>query len=63
MNVNFKLITSRSVEIFERQLNEFMASLTRDDVVVDVKFSTALGGASVEYSALVHYQTTDAWRD
>lgn len=61
MDVNFKLVTSNSVEHFERRLNEFIASLSRDDVVVDVKFSTAAYGTGVEFSALVHYQTTSEW--
>jgi hypothetical protein len=63
MDAKFKLVTSRSVENFERQLDEFMAGLARDDVVVDIKFSTAPIGSGVEYSALVHYQTTEQWLD
>ncbi len=63
MDVNFKLVTSNSVEHFERRLNEFVAGLDRNDVVVDVKFSTATYGEGVEFSALVHYQTTSEWHE
>ncbi|MBW7916437.1 MAG: hypothetical protein H3C53_07150 [Trueperaceae bacterium] len=63
MDVNFKLITSNSVEHFERRLNEFVEGLSRDDVVVDVKFSTATYGTGVEFSALVQYQTTSDWHE
>jgi hypothetical protein len=57
----FKLISSSSLEAFEERLNDFMGSLDRDDVIVDVKFSTASRDGTVEYSALVHYQRTEAW--
>ncbi|HET9026118.1 MAG TPA: hypothetical protein VFN07_01145 [Trueperaceae bacterium] len=63
MDVNFKLVTSNSVEHFERRLNEFVAGLDRNDVVVDVKFSTATYGEGVEFSALVQYQTTSEWHE
>lgn len=61
MEVQFKVISSSSPELFERRLNEFVASLDRDDIVVDVKFATTAVGTSVEYSAVVQYQTTQAW--
>lgn len=63
MEIKFKLIGSTSPDIFEQRLNEFMASLDKDDIVVDVKFSTSSLGSQVEYNALVHYQATDAWND
>lgn len=62
MEPKFKLISSSDFTIFEQRLNDFIAGLSRDDVIVDVKFSTAaptVGG--VEFSALVHYQQTEAW--
>lgn len=59
----FKLITSNSLELFETRLHEFIDALDRDDMIVDVKFSTtALSATSVEYSALVQYQTPESWR-
>lgn len=61
MEPMFKLISSNNLDLFEQRLNDFMASLARDDVVVDVKFSTAALETTVEYSALVHYQRTEAW--
>jgi hypothetical protein len=57
----FKLVSSNNFELFEERLNEFIGSLARDDVIVDVKFSTAALGSTVEFSALVHYQRTEAW--
>lgn len=61
MEPKFKLIVSTSPEIFEERLNEFIDSLDKDDLIVDVKFSSAHSGSAVEYSALVHYQPTSEW--
>ncbi len=61
MEAKFKLISSNSVELFDERLNRFMSSLGVDNIIVDVKFSTAMSGSSIEYSALVHYQETEAW--
>lgn len=63
MEPKFKLISSNVHELFEQRLDDFIGSLNRDDIVVDVKFSTAGYGTGVEYSALVHYQATDEWTD
>lgn len=63
MEPKFKLVTGADPELFERRLGDFIASMDRDAIIVDVKFSTAMYGSGVEYSALVHYQTTDAWED
>ncbi len=61
MEPRFKLISSNNFELFEERLNEFIASLDRDDVIVDVKFSTAALSSTVEFSALVHYHRTESW--
>ena len=62
MNASFKLISSNSIDLFEERLRDFIAQLGPDDVIVDIKFSTtALSSTSVEFSALVHYQRTEAW--
>jgi hypothetical protein len=61
VNPKFKLISSSSLEAFEERINDFIGSLDRDDVIVDVKFSTAGRDSTVEYSALVHYTRTEAW--
>jgi hypothetical protein len=61
MEPRFKLISSNNFELFEERLNEFIGSLDRDDVIVDVKFSTAALSSTVEFSALVHYQRTESW--
>lgn len=63
MNIKFKLISANSFDLFEERLNGFITSLNRDDIIVDVKFSTAPVGDGVEYSALVHYQATEAWAE
>jgi hypothetical protein len=60
----FKLITSHEQDLFEERLRDFVDSLGRDDIIVDVKFSTAPRPAGgIEYSALVHYQETSSWGD
>lgn len=62
MDPKFKLVSSSDFMIFEERLNGFIAGLARDDVIVDVKFSTAaVTSGDVEFSALVHYQQTEAW--
>ncbi len=63
MDPKLKLITSSDPTMFERRLTDFVDSLARDDVLVDIKFSTSSTANGVEYSALVHYQATEAWRD
>ncbi|MEM6429998.1 MAG: hypothetical protein AAF708_12225 [Deinococcota bacterium] len=61
MEAKFKLISSNSIDLFEERLNSFIGTLSPDDIIVDVKFSTTASGSSVEYSALVHYQETEVW--
>ncbi len=62
MDPKFKLISSNDHDNFERRLRDFVDALSRDDVIVDIKFSTApLVSGGVEFSALVHYQETSSW--
>ncbi|HZW99732.1 MAG TPA: hypothetical protein VFF10_06690 [Trueperaceae bacterium] len=64
MDPKLKLISSNDHDNFERRLRDFLDSLGRDDVIVDIKFSTAhLVTGGVEFSALVHYQETSSWGD
>jgi len=63
MSARFKVISSHSPELFEERLNRFLDSLSLDDVLVDVKFSTTAFGGAVEYSALIHYQRTESWSE
>ncbi len=63
MEPKFKLITSSSVDTFEERLERFVTSLDTDDIIVDIKFSTAVAVQNVEYSALVYYQQTESWSD
>jgi hypothetical protein len=60
MSPRFKLISSNNFDLFEERLNEFVESLSTS-VVVEVKFATAALHTTVEYSALVQYQQTEAW--
>jgi len=61
MSTKFKLISSNSYDLFEERLNEFVASLSPNDLIIDIKFSTTALSSSVEYSALLHYQKTESW--
>ena len=61
MKAKFKLISSNNFDLFEERLDNFISSLGKDDVIVDVKFSTSALETTVEYSALVHYQPTEPW--
>jgi hypothetical protein len=61
VEAKFKLISSNSIELFEERLNGFINTLSPDDIIVDVKFSTAMLGSNVEYSTLIHYQETEVW--
>ena len=63
MEPKFKLITSSNVDTFEERLARFTTSLATDDIIVDIKFSSAVAGQTVEYSALVYYQQTESWAD
>lgn len=61
MKAKFKLISSNNFDLFEERLDNFVSSLGKDDVIVDVKFATSALQTTVEYSALVHYQPTEPW--
>lgn len=57
----FKVITSNSLELFEQRLAAYLDQLDRDEMVVDVKFTTAALQSSIEFSALVQTQKTESW--
>lgn len=61
MKPKFKLISSNNFDLFEERLENFVSSLSDDDVIVNVEFSTSALDMSVEYSALIHYQPTEPW--
>ena len=61
MSTKFKLISSNSYDLFEERLNEFVTSLSPNDLIIDIKFATTALSSSVEYSALLHYQKTESW--
>lgn len=49
----FKLISSNSIDLFQERLDAYLAQLDRDEVVVNVEFSTVALRETVEFSALV----------
>lgn len=57
----FKVVTSNSLDLFEERLNAYLDQLDRDEMVVDVKFTTAALQSSIEFSALVQTQKTESW--
>lgn len=57
----FKVVTSNSLDLFEERLNAYLDQLDRDEMVVDVKFTTAALESSIEFSALVQTQKTESW--
>lgn len=61
MAAKCKLISSNDFDLFEERLNAFLATLTTEEVVVDIGFVTVALAASVEYSALVQYRQTESW--
>lgn len=63
VEAKFKLVSSNNPDLFEQRLNDLVGSLDRNDIVVDIKFATTASSVGIEYSALVHYQTTDDWQD
>ena len=63
METKLKLITANDVDLFEERLNKFLQSLKKDEIIVDVKYTNATMGNSIEYSALIHYQLTESWQD
>ena len=61
MKIDMKLVTATDPTLFEERLARTLSRLSRDDVIVDVKFSTCEAAGGVSYSALVHVQTTESW--
>lgn len=61
MRVEMKLVTANDPALFEERLARTLATLSPDDVIVDVAFSTCEAEGGVAYSALVHVQRTESW--
>jgi hypothetical protein len=57
----FKVISSNSFDRFEERLNDFVEGMDRDEVIIDLSFQTCALQNSVEFSALIRYQKTEAW--
>ncbi|MCL4455662.1 MAG: hypothetical protein M1369_04645 [Deinococcus sp.] len=60
---HFRLIASMDPEMFQERLNRFIQDLGEDNVLVDVKFSTAQQGNQTTYSALVQYKQVENWKE
>lgn len=56
-----KLITSNDIDLFDDRLRRYLEQLDRDEVVVDVKFSTTELRETVEFSALVITHKAESW--
>ena len=56
-----KLVTANDPTLFEERLARALSRLSRDAVIVDVKFSTCEVAGATSFSALVHVQTTESW--
>ncbi len=63
MESKFKIIAANDIYLFEERLNQFLQSLKTDVVIVDVKYASTSMDNNVEYSALIHYQLTEGWKD
>ena len=61
--VHFRLITGTDPDLFQERLNQTVADLPDDALIVDVLFSTAHSGRVTEYSALLYYKEVEPWKD
>ncbi|WP_018466074.1 hypothetical protein [Calidithermus timidus] len=61
--IRFRLIFANDPDVFQERMNRFIADLDENVLLVDVKFSTTVQGAQVNYSALVHYKEVESWKD
>lgn len=56
-----KLVTANDESLFQERLARTLGRLSRDDVIVDVAFSTCEVAGTLTFSALVHVQTAESW--
>jgi len=61
--VHFRLITGTDPDLFQERLNQAIADLPEETIIVDVLFSTAYTGRSAEYTALLYYKEVEPWKD
>ncbi len=62
MRHEMKVVTANDVSLFEERLARTLEALPADAVVVEVGFdTTALPSGAIQFSALVHLQTTETW--
>ena len=62
MKHEMRVVTANEASLFEERLGRVLETLPAEAVVVDVGFdTTTLPSGAVQFSALVHLQTTEAW--
>lgn len=61
MKIDMKLVTANDESLFQERLTRALGKLSRDDVIVDVEFSTCAFAGGIAFSALVHVQTAESW--
>lgn len=62
MRHEMKLVTANEASLFEERLARTLQTVPADAIVVEVGFdTTALPSGAVQFSALVHLQTTESW--
>lgn len=60
MRHEMKVVTANEASLFEQRLARMLQTLPAEAVVVEVGFdTTALPDGAVQFSALVHLQTTE----
>jgi len=63
MKHEMKVVTANEASLLEERLARVLETLPDEAAVVGVGFdTTALPSGAVQFSALVHLQTTEAWR-
>jgi len=57
------MVTGTDPDLFQERLNNLVAGLPDDAIIVEVLFSTAHSGRVAEYSALIYYKEVEPWKD
>ncbi len=61
MKKQMKLVTANDPALFDERMERTLRNLPNDAVIAEIAFSTCAVGDGVQYSALVHLQTTESW--
>ena len=63
MKHRIRLVTANDPSLFEERLERILAEIPDDATIVEVGFdTTADGGGTMHFSALVRIQITEPWR-